>query len=91
MNELNFNPRLESYVLNHKNVISGANSKDEAFGIIVFYFMAYFLIAILSVLFPAGVYIIEMEFFDFLNLNWIDIISLTALDVFLYRLYYFTI
>lgn len=83
MNELNFNPKLENYVLNHKRVISGANSKDEAFGIIIFYFMAYFLIATLSVLLPMSIFLIETEFFDFLNLNWIDIRPLTFLDLFI--------
>ena len=87
MKKIIFNPSLESYyyVLNNNGHVT--NSKEELVGKSIFYFLIYGLIIMVSVLLPIAVFIIETEFFDFLNFSSTILISipfnlsLTVVDV----------
>ena len=69
VNKINFNPSLESYLFGSiRNKVS-VNSKEEQIGKSIFYLLIYLLIIMVSVLLPIIVFIIEMEFFDFLNFS----------------------
>ena len=69
VNKINFNPSLESYLFgNISNKIS-INSKEEQIGKSIFYLLIYGLIIMVSVFLPIAVFIIETEFFDFLNFS----------------------
>ncbi len=85
VNKINFNPSLESYVFGPNRYKNSVSSRGEEFGKSIFYFLIYVLIITVSVLLPIAVYIIETEFFDFLNfsstiLMSIDMIPLTVFD-----------
>jgi hypothetical protein len=82
-----FNPSLESYYYGLNNNGHITNSKEELVGKSIFYFLIYGLIIMVSVLLPIAVFIIETEFFDFLNFSSTILISipfnlsLTVVDV----------
>ena len=87
MNKINFKPSLESYLFgNISNKIS-VNSKEEQIGKSIFYLLIYGLIIMVSVFLPIAVFIIETEFFDFLNFSSTILmsipfnLSLTVFDV----------
>ena len=87
MKKIIFNPSLESYYYGLKNNGHITNSKEELVGKSIFYFLIYGLIIMVSVLLPIAVFIIETEFFDFLNFSSTILISipfnlsLTVVDV----------
>ena len=75
VNKINFNPSLESYLFGSiRNKVS-INSKEEQIGKSIFYLLIYVLIVTVSVLLPIAVFIIETEFFDFLNFSSTILIS----------------
>lgn len=87
VNKINFNPSLESYLFgNISNKIS-VNSKEEQIGKSIFYLLIYGLIIMVSVFLPIAAFIIETEFFDFLNFSSTILmsipfnLSLTVFDV----------
>ena len=67
VNKINFNPSLESYLFGSIRKKVSINSKEEQIGKSIFYLLIYGLIIMVSVFLPIAVYIIETEFFDFLN------------------------
>ena len=69
VNKINFNPSLESYLFGSIRKKVSVNSKEEQIGKSIFYLLIYLLIIMVSVLLPIIVFIIEMEFFDFLNFS----------------------
>jgi hypothetical protein len=69
VNKINFNPSLESYLFGNISNKVSVNSKEEQIGKSIFYLLIYLLIIMVSVLLPIIVFIIEMEFFDFLNFS----------------------
>ena len=69
VNKINFNPSLESYLFGSIRNNVSVNSKEEQIGKSIFYLLIYLLIIMVSVLLPIIVFIIEMEFFDFLNFS----------------------
>ena len=69
VNKINFNPSLESYLFGSIRKKVSVNSKEEQIGKSIFYLLIYLLIIMVSVLLPIAVFIIETEFFDFLNFS----------------------
>jgi hypothetical protein len=76
VNKINFNPSLESYLFGNISNKVSVNSKEEQIGKSIFYLLIYLLIIMVSVLLPIIVFIIEMEFFDFLNFSSTILISI---------------
>ena len=86
MSRIIFNPSLESYVLGPNTCKNPNKLIEEDISKSIFYLLIYGLILMVSVLLPIGVFIIETEFFEFLNLSstiFISVpfnLSLTVLD-----------